>query len=62
MEEVYASHEKRNLLGFEVKLEGHARDRRIVSMTFPDGRRWIAERNMSSPLTVSMHAAAAIIS
>src|SRR5436309_1170840 len=38
MEEVYASHEKRNLLGFEVKTEGRGYDRRIVSMTLPAGR------------------------
>ena len=38
MEEVYASHERRNLLGFEVKTEGRGYDRRIVSMTLPDGR------------------------
>ncbi|PYJ20149.1 MAG: hypothetical protein DME92_10405, partial [Verrucomicrobia bacterium] len=33
MEEVFASHEKRNLLGFEVKTEGRGDDRKIVSMT-----------------------------
>ena len=38
LEEVYASHERRNLLGFEVKTEGRGYDRRIVSMTLPDGR------------------------
>ena len=38
MEEVYASHEKRNLLGFEVKTEGRSYDRRIISMTLADGR------------------------
>jgi 2',3'-cyclic-nucleotide 2'-phosphodiesterase (5'-nucleotidase family) len=38
MEEVYASHEKRNLLGFEVKTEGRGYDRRIISMTLADGR------------------------
>src|SRR4030095_11397759 len=38
MEEVYASDEKRNLLGFEVKTEGRGYDRRIVSMTSADGR------------------------
>src|SRR6058998_2095695 len=38
MEEVYASHEKRNLLGLEVKTEGRGYDRRIVSMTLPAGR------------------------
>jgi 2',3'-cyclic-nucleotide 2'-phosphodiesterase (5'-nucleotidase family) len=38
MEEVYASHEPRNLVGIEVNVETHARDRRIASMTFTDGR------------------------
>jgi 2',3'-cyclic-nucleotide 2'-phosphodiesterase/3'-nucleotidase len=38
MEEVYASHERRNLLGFEIKTEGRGHDRRITSMTFDDGR------------------------
>ena len=38
MEEVYASHEPRNLVGIEVNVESYARDRRIASMTFPDGR------------------------
>jgi 2',3'-cyclic-nucleotide 2'-phosphodiesterase/3'-nucleotidase len=38
MEEVYASHERRNLLGFEVKTEGRGYDRRIISMTLDDGR------------------------
>jgi 2',3'-cyclic-nucleotide 2'-phosphodiesterase (5'-nucleotidase family) len=38
MEEVYASHEPRNLVGIEVKLEGRGSDRRIVSILFPDGR------------------------
>ena len=33
MQEVFASHEKRNLLGFEVKIEGRGGDCRIVSMT-----------------------------
>jgi 2',3'-cyclic-nucleotide 2'-phosphodiesterase/3'-nucleotidase len=33
MEEVFASHEKRNLLGFEVKTEGRGNGCRIVSMT-----------------------------
>jgi 2',3'-cyclic-nucleotide 2'-phosphodiesterase/3'-nucleotidase len=39
MEEVYASHEPRSLLGMELKVEGRGPDRRITSMTFPDGRR-----------------------
>jgi len=38
MEEVYASHERRNLLGFEVKLEGRGVDCKIISMTLQDGR------------------------
>jgi 5'-nucleotidase / UDP-sugar diphosphatase len=38
MEEVYASHERRNLLGFDVKLEGRGADCRITSMTMQDGR------------------------
>jgi len=38
MEEVFTSHEKRNLLGFEVKTEGRGYDCRIVSMTLADGR------------------------
>jgi 2',3'-cyclic-nucleotide 2'-phosphodiesterase (5'-nucleotidase family) len=38
MEEVYASHERRNLLGFRVKLEDRGADCRITSMTLQDGR------------------------
>jgi 2',3'-cyclic-nucleotide 2'-phosphodiesterase (5'-nucleotidase family) len=38
MEEVYASHEKRNLLGFEIKTEGRGYDRHITAMTLDDGR------------------------
>jgi 2',3'-cyclic-nucleotide 2'-phosphodiesterase (5'-nucleotidase family) len=38
MEEVYASHEPRNLLGFEVNLERHGADCRIASMMLQDGR------------------------
>ena len=38
MEEVYASHEPRSLLGISVSVEGRGPDRRITSMTFPDGR------------------------
>jgi 2',3'-cyclic-nucleotide 2'-phosphodiesterase (5'-nucleotidase family) len=38
MEEVYASHEPRSLLGMELKVEGRGSDRRITSMTFSDGR------------------------
>jgi 5'-nucleotidase / UDP-sugar diphosphatase len=39
MEEVYASHEARNLVGIQVNVEGRGRDRTIASMSFPDGRR-----------------------
>ena len=38
MEEVYASHERRNLLGFDIKTEGRGHDRHIISMTFDHGR------------------------
>jgi 2',3'-cyclic-nucleotide 2'-phosphodiesterase (5'-nucleotidase family) len=38
MEEVYASHERRNLLGFAVKLEGYGANCRITAMTLEDGR------------------------
>ena len=38
MEEVYASHERRSLLGFEVKSEGRGYERRIISMALADGR------------------------
>ena len=38
MEEVYGSHERRNLLGFDVKLEGRGADCKIRSMTLQDGR------------------------
>jgi 5'-nucleotidase / UDP-sugar diphosphatase len=38
MEEVYASHESRSLLGMAARVEGRGRDRRIISMAFPDGR------------------------
>ena len=38
MEEVYASHESRNLLGFEIKTEGRGYNRHIASMTLDDGR------------------------
>ena len=33
MEDVFASHEKRNLLGFEMKTDGRGDDCKIVSMT-----------------------------
>src|SRR6266516_4734316 len=38
MEEVFTSHEKRNLLGFEVKTQGRADNCRISSMTLADGQ------------------------
>jgi 2',3'-cyclic-nucleotide 2'-phosphodiesterase/3'-nucleotidase len=38
MEEVYASHERRSLLGFEIKTEGRGYDRRIISLALADGR------------------------
>jgi 2',3'-cyclic-nucleotide 2'-phosphodiesterase (5'-nucleotidase family) len=38
MEEVYAGHEPRSLLGIEVRGQGRGPDSRITSMTFPDGR------------------------
>jgi 2',3'-cyclic-nucleotide 2'-phosphodiesterase/3'-nucleotidase len=38
MEEVYTSHESRNLLGFEIKTEGRGYDRHITAMTLGDGR------------------------
>jgi 2',3'-cyclic-nucleotide 2'-phosphodiesterase (5'-nucleotidase family) len=38
MEEVFASHEKRNLLGFELKTQDRGNDCRIVSITLADGR------------------------
>src|SRR6266487_43884 len=37
MEEVYASHEGRNLLGFNITTAGRGYDRRINSMTLADG-------------------------
>jgi 2',3'-cyclic-nucleotide 2'-phosphodiesterase (5'-nucleotidase family) len=38
MEEVYASREPRSLLGIAVRVGGGSLDRRIISMTLPDGR------------------------
>ena len=38
MEEVFTSHEERNLLGVEVKTQGRGIDCRIVSMTLPNGQ------------------------
>jgi 5'-nucleotidase / UDP-sugar diphosphatase len=39
MEDVFVSHEKRNLLGFEVKTEGRGGDCKIVSMTLANHER-----------------------
>jgi 2',3'-cyclic-nucleotide 2'-phosphodiesterase (5'-nucleotidase family) len=38
MEEVYASREPRNLLGFEIETEGVGHERRITAMRLADGR------------------------
>jgi 2',3'-cyclic-nucleotide 2'-phosphodiesterase/3'-nucleotidase len=38
MEEVYASYERRNLLGFHVKVEGHGANSRITSLSLANGR------------------------
>src|SRR6266498_4162297 len=38
MEEVYAGHERRSFLGFEVKTDGRGYDRRIISVSLADGR------------------------
>ena len=38
MEEVYASHERHNLLGLEVKTEGRGYDCRVISITLDGGR------------------------
>jgi 2',3'-cyclic-nucleotide 2'-phosphodiesterase (5'-nucleotidase family) len=38
MEEVYASREPRNLLGFEIETEGVGYERRITAMRLADGR------------------------
>ena len=37
MEDVFVSHEKRNLLGFHLKTEGHGNGCKIVSITLADG-------------------------
>lgn len=44
MEEVYASHEGRNLLGFEVKTEGRGGERRIASIVLADGRPLVRDK------------------
>jgi 2',3'-cyclic-nucleotide 2'-phosphodiesterase/3'-nucleotidase len=38
MEEAYASHENRNLIGFDIQTVGRGHERRITSMTLPGGR------------------------
>jgi 2',3'-cyclic-nucleotide 2'-phosphodiesterase/3'-nucleotidase len=38
MEEVYAIREPRNLLGFEIEIEGIGHERRITAMRLADGR------------------------
>jgi 2',3'-cyclic-nucleotide 2'-phosphodiesterase (5'-nucleotidase family) len=38
MEEVFASHEKRNLVGFDLKAQGRSEDYRILSMSLADGQ------------------------
>ena len=38
MEEVYAGHEPRSLLGIQVSVQGRGPDSRITLITFPDGR------------------------
>jgi 2',3'-cyclic-nucleotide 2'-phosphodiesterase/3'-nucleotidase len=43
MEEVFTSHEKRNLVGFEVKTQGQGDNCRIVSMALPNGQ--LLDRN-----------------
>ena len=62
MEEVYASHERRNLLGFAVKLEDRGMDCRIASMKLQDGRPLERSKKYLIRLTVSMRAAEAITS
>jgi 2',3'-cyclic-nucleotide 2'-phosphodiesterase (5'-nucleotidase family) len=51
IEEVYASHEPRSLLGLAARVEGRGPDRRISSITFPDGRQ--LERDKKYVLAVN---------
>lgn len=51
MEEVYASHETRSLLGIAIRVEGRGPDRRITSMAFRDGR--ALERNKKYIIAVN---------
>jgi len=61
MEEVYASHERRNLLGFDVKLEGRGADCKITSMTLQDerplerGRKYIVALNSFDSRSAGHH-------
>jgi 2',3'-cyclic-nucleotide 2'-phosphodiesterase/3'-nucleotidase len=48
MEEVYASREPRNLLGFEIETEGVGHERRITAMRLADGR--TLERDKRYPI------------
>lgn len=45
MEEMYASHEGRNLLGFDVKTEGRSGEPRIASIALADGRPLARNKN-----------------
>jgi 2',3'-cyclic-nucleotide 2'-phosphodiesterase (5'-nucleotidase family) len=51
MEEMYASHEPRSLLGIALRVEGRGPDRKITSMTFPDGH--ALERDKSYVIAVN---------
>jgi 2',3'-cyclic-nucleotide 2'-phosphodiesterase (5'-nucleotidase family) len=51
MEEVYASREPRSLLGIMARPEGRGPDRRITSITFPDGR--VLERDKKYVIAVN---------
>lgn len=51
MEEVYASHESRSLLGLAMAVEGRGPHRRVTSMTFQDGRS--LERNKRFVIAVN---------
>ncbi len=47
MEEVYASREPRNLLGFEIEIEGVGYERRIAAIRLTDGRRLERDKRYS---------------
>ena len=51
MEEVYASHEPRSLLGISVRGVGRGPDHRITSIAFPDGR--VLERDKKYVIAVN---------